>query len=80
MEQVDSLENRLRWMIKKGYLRKENTKYLRKDGIKYVPTSEGLEAIIKVGGKTKHSYYESTANWEKTLRPNAVSKSSEVRG
>ena len=66
-----AIADRLDWIIRKGYL--------KKDGDKYIPTADGLDKIIKDGGRTKHSYYESTANWEKTLRPDGFSKAAETQ-
>lgn len=54
-----AIKDRIKMMVVKGYL--EN-----REG-KYFPTGDGLDRIIKDGGKTKHSYYDKESNWEKTI-------------
>jgi len=61
-----AVKDRLHFMVKKGYVRQE-------EGV-YLATGSGLDKVIKTGGKTKRTYYESTDNWKKTLRPDDFSK------
>lgn len=66
-----AVANRLKFMVLKGYVKQE-------EGV-YRTTGEGLDKIIKTGGKTKHTYYDTTANWEKTLSADGFSKAVKAR-
>jgi predicted transcriptional regulator len=61
--------DRLKNIIRKGYLIKE--------GSCYIPTSKGLEQVIKDGGKTKHSYYDNKTNWGKASPTDDTSEEAE---
>ena len=62
--------DRLHFMVKKGYVKQV-------EGV-YKPTGDGLDSVLKTGGKTKRTYYESTENWRKTLSADGFSQAVET--